>query len=397
MRASGLSLELDIILRLVRLSVFANSKDKACEIWCSDVEKCDQHLLLKLALHHGLVAWLDIGSYFKTLYGADFDVTFSKEIESWVNIQRFNYERQSQKAADLSHHLRQNDVTHLFFKGAALMHQSYPNFIKSRLSDDLDMLVACESVGAALQTMQELNYFLTNAEVNSEKVTQFVESYPQWYRGRDLSLKTESGFTHYVDLHWKLADEFSFFSDTNTLLSNAVTITTHHGDLPSLPFHHHFVYLCAHGHADYFFRLRSLVDIFVMMNHLDFKLNEAMKIAEDHGVLKQLTRAISVSKWCFDHNNEDMLMDSYCKEVVARLKNYNGFTPRIHPNSGNWTSRDKRNHLFRQIKNRSSRAYWFKPLIARSKVTEKELNSWRPGQESIFGFYLKNLCRKVVR
>jgi len=398
--------ELNLLLNAVRLVLNPEAGDD--NSWQGDLSECKPGLLIRLANHHGLIPCLATYLNSTELPSNTFEADFLRRVQSLAKVQQFNSERQARIAAELSQRLKQSSVSHIVFKGPALMQQIYPDFIKSRKSDDLDILVAPELLSKALNVLENADY-AANSDVDAHKIAQFVTKYPKCYRGRDIGLCNNTELDHYIDLHWNIADDFSFTADTSELLSSKVMLDTHYGALPTLPLHQHFVYLCAHGYSDYFFRLQYLVEVYLATKHTEFDKNQALKLAEDHGVLNQVTQAMELALWLFAPSNKTIKLNhslnhgsnndlnNYGESIIRRLIDTKGFTPRIHPNRGVWTRTDKNQHLIRQIKNRSSKSSWFSPIIARTKITPEQLSHWQANNTSLVTFYLKNLCLSLNR
>jgi hypothetical protein len=389
-----LGLELNLMLNAVRLILNTDLTNDDRSPQQENLGGCNPDSLIRLASYHGLIPWL--AEYWnnedRLINTADFE--FSHRLQSITKVQRFNSERQNRIAAELSQLLDENGVSNIVFKGPALFQQIYPSCIKSRTADDLDILVSPESMSKALSILQSENYSANN-ESNAQKVAQFVAKHSAWYRGRDIGLQSNTRLKHSIDLHWKIADDFSFSSDTNKLLSNRVILETPYGKLATLPLQQHFVYLCSHGYSDYFFRLNYLVEVYLTMTRDDFNKREVLTLAAYHGVSDQVSQTMNLASWLFDPNGSDIDLTEYGQLVIHRLISTKGFTPRMHPNKGVWTRTDKNKHLLRQVKNRSSKSYWFSPIIARTKITHEQLSHWQLGRTSIFKLLLNGILKKL--
>lgn len=387
-----------LILLIVKGDTGAYKNDEeGFQRWFNELLKCDLDMLLKLAVHHGLTGWLGVGLNKDSKKSFDIDQNFIRKVDSITAINTFNYRFQLAAANTISENFVTAELNHLFFKGPALTGQVYPEKLAMRVSDDLDILISHNDIGKAIQILGELGYVVKGLEedecLDIDSISHFIENHSNHLRGRDIGFVSTALPARNIDLHWKLVDDFSFYSDTGALLSTKELINTNLGQLSTLPINSHFVYLCAHGYSDCFFRLKSLVDIFVIMNHDAFDVVEVLDIAQHHGVVSQVNTSMRLVRYFFCGNDYPIAIDKYGKRFAERLIKYDGLTPRIHPNNANWTRWDKVKYLFWQTDHRSSKASITSPLQARAKIKLSELGGWVPGETSLATLYLKRLWK----
>ena len=389
--------ELRALIKAIPLAYQSNIQGGQLVSWAELVAKCNIARLIRLAKFHGLLPWLNLN--IENL-PKDQQEAFQLELDQAIDlakVQRFLSHQQCQSASNVVSALKAENVISIVFKGSAVLHQIYPQFIKSRVSDDLDLLINNTALPDALSILERRGYQVHEmSNVSPHKVARFIEKYPKWYRGRDFSLVLESGMKHKIDLHWKVADDFSFSANSQMLLSDIIAVETPFGPLPTLPFNKHFVYLCVHGYCDYFFRLKYLADVYAATQHVDFNKEEAYAFADECGVSTAVDCAISLAQSLFSLG-EDKPLNDYSKIVIDRLNNHNGFTPRVHPNKRAWNRKDKNNHLIRQIKNRSKKAPWYSPIVSRMKLTPNDLIIWKEDNGNILGLYIRCILQRLIR
>lgn len=392
----NLNLELRVLLEVVGLKLEGRESRNRKDEWLQKVTQCDFALLIRLANHHGLIPWLAFNVGDEPYVSAKLADVELDQLNKLNKILRFNSEYQTRTAVSISELFNKNNLPHVVFKGSALLHQIYPDFLLSRASDDLDLLVVPESLTEAVSILESTGYqLLGSEEVAPQTLTQFIAAHEKWYRFRDISLKRSKRMPHQIDLHWRIADDFSFTVETKELLDDWTVVNTKYGELRSLPMHRHFVYVCSHGYSDYYFRLRYLVDVYLAMQHSEFNKQRVLEFAEACGVVRQVEQSMRLADCFFDVTYGGDQINSYTEFVIQRLLDSNGFSLRIHPNRGGWTRVDKNNHLMRQIRNRSTKSYWFSPILARTKLVASDLTDWKDKRTSVLWFYSSRLLNKL--
>ncbi|MBL4672820.1 MAG: nucleotidyltransferase family protein, partial [Arenicella sp.] len=176
-----------------------------------------------------------------------------------------------------------------------------------------------------------------------------------------------------LDLHWQIADLFTFPVDAEQLIEQQKLICVQGESLAALPFVMLFVYVCVHGHTDYFFRLRYLVDVYAAMHQSEFNKVEVLEIAKNLGVEQKVIDSIATAKLFFDG---EQTRNEYAVFVLKRFVDSNGFPERSHPNHKQWTRLDRRQYLLKQIEYRSANSRWYEPIVARCKYNESMIDSW---------------------
>jgi len=394
-RVENLGNELQILLQSIALAYKQNVNSNHRLDWLTRVCECDTDLLLRLAHYHGLVPWLAFNMSALPRSHAKKLASFSKQIDKLAQMVRFKSENQCQSAVLIASKLTAANISYISFKGSAALHQFYPEFLQSRASDDLDLLVKTDEVLDTVRVLIGEGYQASDGEnIPILKLAKFVAEHSQWYRHHDIPLVSSKPIAHHIDLHWSIADEFSFSASRASLFSNPETVATKFGELYTLPFAKHFVYLCSHGHSDAFFRLRYLADVFVATKQERFDRDDVRKLARECGVEMAVNRSIMLANQLFSPDENSISVDPYTSSIIDRLSGYNGFTPRIHPNKGQWNRSDKNKYLLRQIKNRSSKSHWFSPIVARMKLTLPDLKHWSEGNHIVW-FYSKCLLKRL--
>ena len=155
------------------------------------------------------------------------------------------------------------------------------------------------------------------------------------------------------------------------------------------------MYVCVHAYADYFFRLRYLVDVYAAMQQPSFQRDKTMALATRYGVERHVQEAIELAEYFFGEADIHSL-GKYSRKVIDHLISTDGFPKRVHPNSKQWTRQDKNKHLIRQIKNRSCNVSWYAPIAARLKFSFEDIQNGA-SRPSARLFYLRRLITKLFR
>jgi len=384
--------ELKIIISSISLVVDQNlSCHLSKEAWLKAFSECNFKKLIQLAHYHGAVPWLA-----ESLKMFDFQTNSElsqhiEEIRTQNKVLHFQNQLQLNTANEISDALKQESIDHLSFKGIAVLKQFYNGFIASRTADDLDLLINVEDLPKATSILINKGY-LSREAINVKRVTNFIALNNKSYRWRDLGFIKDKAPKHKIDLHWLIADTFSFPTNTSELIKNGIPLEGG-SNSRTLPFNLHFVYLCVHGYSDYFFRLRNLIDLYVAMYQPEFEHDKVMSYAKQYGVSQQVTESIQLVNTFFKQQPASY-SSKFEAQVLHNYSKHKGWTTRAHPNKGNWTNKDKRQHLLRQIKHRSRNSFWFSPILARSKFDLNDANEWN--SEGPIFYRLKRVFKKLI-
>lgn len=326
--------------------------------------------VLRFAQWHNLLPWVSLYADRFALGSHEFRTHLAKlsSLDSAVDKLR------TREAIRVSGVLNDHQIPYVFFKGVTITAQFYQGLVNSRYSDDIDLLIKPDDLPHAYQLISNLGYKRTDdTGDDAAKLARFVQRYPSLYRWRDMSLCKDKPPTQHLDLHWRIADRFTFPIETEQLIEQRSSICVQGETLSALPFAMLFVYVCVHGHTDYFFRLRYLVDVYAAMHQIEFKEAEVLEVAKTLGVKQKVIDSIATAKLFFDG---EQTRNEYALFVLKRFVDSNGFPARGHPNQSQWTSLDRRQYLLKQIKYRSANSRWYEPLLARCKYNESMIQSW---------------------
>jgi hypothetical protein len=333
-------------------------------------EELDETSVLRFAQWHNLLPWL-------SLYVDRFELGSSEFRQKLAKLSRLDGAVDSlriREAIRLSSALYDNQIPHVFFKGVTVTEQFYRGLVTSRYADDIDLLLRSEDLPRAYQLISSLGYQQPgDSEDDPAKLTRFVQRYPWLYRWRDMSLCKNQAPKQHLDLHWRIADWFTFPIETEQLIEQRSSICVQGENLPALPFAMLFVYVCVHGHTDYFFRLRYLVDVYAAMQQSEFNQAEVLGVAKSLGVKQKVIDSIATAKLFFDGEEGD---NEYASLVLKRFFDSNGFPERGHPNRRRWTSQQRRRYITKQVRHRSNNNAWYEPLLARCKYNQSMVASW---------------------
>lgn len=333
-------------------------------------EELDEASVLGFAQWHNLLPWL-------SLYVDRFELGSIEFRQKLAKLSRLDGAVDKLRRCEdirLSSALHDNQIPHVFFKGVTVTEQFYRGLVKSRYSDDIDLLLSSEDLPRAYQLISGLGYQQADdGEDDPAKLTRFVQRYPWLYRWRDMSLCKNQAPKQHLDLHWRIADWFTFPIETEQLIEQRSSICVQGENLPALPFAMLFVYVCVHGHTDYFFRLRYLVDVYAAMQQSEFNQAEVLGVAKSLGVKQKVIDSIATAKLFFDGEEGE---NEYASLVLKRFVDSNGFPERGHPNRRRWTSQQRRHYITKQVRHRSNNNAWYEPLLARFKYNQSMVASW---------------------
>jgi hypothetical protein len=172
-----------------------------------------------------------------------------------------------------------------------------------------------------------------------------------------------------------------------------MSISAQGENLAALPFAMLFVYVCVHGHSDYFFRLRYLIDVYAAMQQSEFSEAKVLDVAQGLGVKQNVIDSIATAKLFFEGEQTG---NEYAAFVSKRFIDSNGFPERSHPNHRQWTSLDRQQYLLKQIKHRSTKSRWYEPLVARCKYNQSMVERW-PENISPWIWYPVALVKRLLK
>ena len=186
-------------------------------VWEKNIAECNSPLLIELAKLHGILPWLsECLKRIDTTKCAELAAKFQLVFEQ-SRITHFQSEYQTKMAVRTCAELEQHQVPHLAFKGVAVLNQFYSGFVSSRVSDDLDILVSEGAVTRAVEVLTELGYVPRKVN-NVIAIAKFVETSADLCRWRDIAFHRLDDIRHKVDLHWRIADSFTYPAATQDLL-----------------------------------------------------------------------------------------------------------------------------------------------------------------------------------
>lgn len=340
----------------------------------------DEAVLFKLAKRHNLLPWL-------LPYAKAFSIGsegFIKDIVSYLLKAGIRQQLQTLELTRISTLLKEQHVDHAVLKGVSIEKQFYKGFVDSRYSDDIDLLVLPRDLRKVSDLLLANGYQVSEA-YDVSKLSRFLDHHEAWFRWRDISFKKQTLGKESVDLHWRIADEFTIPVGTKMLLKELESVPVNHEDIPSLSFSTLFVFVCVHAYIDYFFRLRHLVDVYTAMQQPEFDLDEVTTIAKTWGVEDKVCASIATAEDFFSGALSNS-RSAYSDLVRQRFIDANGAPVRSHPNSGEWSAKDKRRHLFTQVKFRSKKSWFFAPLVARCKYNHEMVAKWPEGRSAFFWY-----------
>lgn len=365
-------IELKILIDAVHWQVHAS--DRPCFIG-----EFDEELLFNLAVRHSLLNWfLPYSNAFSI--GSE---ELHNRVVSYLLKGGIKHQLQTLELLKLSLLFDGNGIKHVILKGVTIEKQFYRGFIDSRYSDDIDVLISPSDLAKASRLLMTEGYS-QREPYDVTKLANFLEQHEAWFRWRDVGFKKQSIGQECIDLHWRIADEFTIPIKGKFLIEHPNMILVNGEYVPGLPFSTLFVYVCVHGYIDYFFRLRYLVDVYTAMQQSEFDFDEITKIAKEWGVFDKVLASMATAENFFSTNAKPFKEplntsgQAYASFVRQRFIDADGLPPRSHPNNAEWTSKDKLAHLMNQIKFRSDKSWFFEPLVSRFKYNHEMLALWSP-------------------
>lgn len=328
----------------------------------------DEELALKLCVGHKLTPWL-------WLYVRKFSIgsdRFRNNIASELRKEEVKNKLQTRELSRVSTLFAEHEIVHVAFKGFSVEALFYKDFVECRYSDDIDFLIDSDDLELAHRVLMSSEYGLRE-DLNIKRISRFIQKHERWYRWRDVGYQKLGKGREKIDLHWRIADDFTFPAETKTLLAMCEPLELGTQNIPCLPFAMLFVYVCVHGYSDYFFRLRYMVDVYTAMQQAEFDLVEITELAESLGVNEKVQSSIAtVNRFFLTEEGND----KFTETVVKRYIDASGLPARSHPNNAEWTAKDRWQHLRNQTRFRSKHSSWFAPLLARCKYNTKMVSQW---------------------
>ncbi len=354
-------------------------------------QSLDEAFTFRLAQYHNVLPWLwEYVNRFQ-LGSADFRTRLAKAVRE----ERLRGAFRMKELAALADTLNQQAIPNLVFKGVAIEKMFYADRVPCRYSCDTDLLIRPKDFGEVSEILNTLGY-VSCSSADLSHLSKVLLQNPDVYRWRDVGFKRSQGLQNNIDLHWRIADSFTLPIHAEELTSIAIQLDVDGHAIHSLPFSELFVYVCIHGHADYFFRLRYLVDLYCAMNQPGFDLERIMQLAELWGVKSTVERSIATVELFFDKGYKCDMGLEYSSLVMNRYIENNGFPIRSHPNKSVWKYSDKLKYLVHQIRYRSRKCAWYEPLLARFKYTEHSVADWSVDDVPITA-YRKVIVNRLIR
>ena len=354
-------------------------------------EDFDETLLMRLANHHQVLPWL-------WCYVDEFSIgssDFRKKLARAIQMGVLRGQLQRRELVGISKRFEERGIAHLVFKGVSTEGMFYRGLVDSRYSDDIDILVSPDELASANDALLASGYQL-RTPLDIDKTASLLHTNPSLYRWRDVGYEKRGLSAVKIDLHWRIADDFTLPVDTDKLLEQRTSTQVENNDVFCLPFTSLFVYTCVHAHSDYFFRLRYLTDVYCAMQQAEFDLQEVEELSDAWGVGRSVRDSIALAKLVFQQDSQaSSQARAYCEKVVERFSDSQGFTQRSHPNKGEWSLKDKRLHLARQIRFRSTKAAWFAPILARLKYNGDMVQRWPEKVPPLIWLPMAHLLRIV--
>ena len=353
--------EILCLINLVKQGVYPSAQSSALG------HDLDMNKLFNLARFHNLVPWLN---QYCEISGS-FDQNFTEAVAALNKIERFQNNLQYAVLAQISEELSRQNIDYAVLKGASIDHLFYRNFDTSRYADDIDILVDSTSLPRVCEVLTKLGFRPRECE-NIDALADFIAHHHELARIRDIGFNRRQATKDKIDLHWKVADYFTLPMSVDDVLSSGHSIDIEGVEVSCMAFNHLFVHVCVHGYIDYFFKLRYLVDVFYAMQQDQFCLKDILELAESLGVRKHVENSIEAANVVF---LGDTPQSNYVKNMLSRIRQKNGFSVRSHPNKGTWSTKDRWDYFFHQLKFRSRKASLFSPLLARFKYDQRMIGT----------------------
>jgi len=363
--------ELDLLCKAVHWHINPNSSVKPPAHF-------DELRAYKLSNKHQVLPWL-------WGYIDHFNLgtpSFRKKVARKLRALEIEHTLQNRELLNVSSALHKANIKHVVLKGLSIQRNFYKGFVNSRYSDDLDLLISPADLASTHNALVTESYTLRH-DHDIAKLGTFLQRYPDWFRWRDITYQKTGQHNHCIDLHWRVADEFTLGSNSESVLNQAEGFKLNDIELPFMPFTHLFVYVCVHGYLDYFFRLRYLADVYAGMHQQEFDYHSTVKLADELGVTNKVLASMSTAYAFFDGPGTKLQIDrelksanAYAQLVQQRYLAAKDRPARAHPNKAAWSLKDRWNYLARQISTRRAGLIWAAPIITRCKYNHQMLEQW---------------------
>lgn len=213
----------------------------------------------------------------------------------------------SASSAQILEAMDRADVPVLFLKGLSLAALAYPQPML-KMSWDVDILVAPDSLTTAARTLQMLGYRHIVPKTGLRK----------WHDRRKESVWT-NGATH-LELHTRLADNEALIPSI-TVGSRRQSVTLPGGvSLPTLAGDELFAYLCVHGASSAWFRLKWIADLAALLRDTEADgIDRLFARSQELGAGRSAGQALLLASQLFDTTLSPQLRRRFEHDSSTRL------------------------------------------------------------------------------
>jgi hypothetical protein len=197
------------------------------------------------------------------------------------------------EAARISRLLAAGGIRSMIVKGPVLAQLVYGD-PTLRESEDIDLVVDPDSVPDVNRTLASAGYHRVIPDVNiSRPLLEIYQrrrcQFAYYSETRDLSL----------ELHWRLtSNPLLMPMDSATLWGRSEQVRVAGASLSTLPDEDLFLYLCVHGSAHMWFRLKWLADIAALLQQLRSEvIDRIANRARELGVERSFHQAVILAHW----------------------------------------------------------------------------------------------------
>jgi hypothetical protein len=187
----------------------------------------------------------------------------------------------------LSRLFRATGIEYRVLKGAPLAIFAYGD-LTLRGAGDIDLLVDAEEVAGADNVLCAAGYLRT--EPAARLTPRRMRSYLAYQK--DFSYEHPEHGTA-VDLHWRLFRNRTLPLNSGARRAGIAWVQAGSQEVPVLPWHRAFLYLCIHGALDGWLRIKWLADIRALLDKFPpAELDSTMQEAAEHGILPEVSAAV---------------------------------------------------------------------------------------------------------
>jgi hypothetical protein len=197
------------------------------------------------------------------------------------------------EGARISRLLAAGGIRSMIVKGPVLAQLVYGD-PTLRESEDIDLVVDPDSVPEVNRTLASAGYHRVIPDVNiSRPLLEIYQrrrcQFAYYSETRDLSL----------ELHWRLtSNPLLMPMDSATLWGRSEQVRVAGASLSTLPDEDLFLYLCVHGSAHMWFRLKWLADIAALLQQLRSEvIDRIANRARELGVERSFHQAVILAHW----------------------------------------------------------------------------------------------------